>query len=110
MSLEVLVALCKKRGFIFQSSALYGGLQGFFDYGPLGVELKNNIKKIWWEDIVLKKENVFGLDSATILNPKVLEQSGHKDTFTDPLKDCLDCKSRFRTDEIKNDECPKCNS
>ena len=110
MSLEVLVALCKKRGFIFQSSALYGGLQGFFDYGPLGVELKNNIKKIWWEDIVLKKENVFGLDSATILNPKVLEQSGHKDTFTDPLKDCLDCKSRFRTDEIKNDECPKCKS
>jgi len=93
-------ALCKRRGFIFQGSDIYGGFQGFWDYGPLGVELKNNIKREWWKNIVHKRENVVGLDAAIIMNPKVWEVSGHVDAFTDLLIDCQECKKRFRIDEI----------
>ncbi len=109
MQLEDLVALCKRRGFVYQSSAIYGGLQGFFDYGPLGVELKNNIKNAWWREIVHLREDVYGLDSAIILNKSVLNHSGHSDTFHDILIDCKECKCRFRDDEMKTkNECPGC--
>ncbi|MHC4982035.1 MAG: glycine--tRNA ligase [Planctomycetota bacterium] len=98
--MEKLVALCKRRGFIFQSSEIYGGINGFWDYGPLGVELKRNIKDAWWADVVRKRDDIVGLDSAIIMNPKVWEASGHVDGFTDPRVDCKQCKARFRLDEL----------
>lgn len=110
MNLEDLVALCKRRGFIYPSSAIYGGLQGFFDYGPLGVELKNNIKNLWWKEIVHLRSDVYGLDSSIILNKQVLKHSGHEDTFNDILIDCKECKTRFRDDESADKSCPKCGS
>jgi len=98
--MEKLVSLCKRRGFIFQSSEIYGGINGFWDYGPLGVELKRNIKNAWWEDVVRKRDDMVGLDCAIIMNPKVWEASGHVAGFTDPLADCKKCKARFRADKI----------
>ncbi len=83
-SMEELVALCKRRGFIFQTNEIYGGLQGLFDYGPLGVELKNNLKQAWWRSMVYERDDVEGLDAAILTNPEVLKQSGHEETFTDP--------------------------
>ena len=96
--MEKIVALCKRRGFIFQSSEIYGGINGFWDYGPLGVELKRNLKNIWWEDVVRKRDDIVGLDAAIIMNPKVWEASGHVGGFNDPMVDCKDCKARFRAD------------
>lgn len=110
MDLEDLVSLCKRRGFIYQSCAVYGGVQGIFDYGPLGVELKNNIKKSWWRSMVYERCDVFGLDSSIILHKNVLKNSGHADTFTDPLIDCKKCKMRFREDHIKDKKCPNCGA
>jgi len=98
--MEKLVALCKRRGFIFQSSEIYGGIGGFWDYGPLGVELKRNIKDAWWEDVVRANDNIVGLDCSIIMNPKVWVASGHVGGFSDPMVDCKECKSRFRTDKI----------
>lgn len=98
--MEKLGALCKRRGFIFQSSEIYGGLNGFWDYGPLGVELKRNIKDAWWEDVVRKRDDMVGLDSSIIMNPKVWEASGHVVNFNDPLVDCKKCKARFRADKV----------
>ncbi len=98
--MDKLTALCKRRGFIFQSSEIYGGIGGFWDYGPLGVELKRNVKNAWWEDIVRKRDDMVGLDSAIIMNPKVWEASGHVGGFTDPMVDCKACKSRFRADRL----------
>ncbi|MGQ9663498.1 MAG: glycine--tRNA ligase [Kiritimatiellia bacterium] len=98
--LENIVALCKRRGFIFQSSEIYGGLNGFWDYGPLGCELKRNIREAWWKDIVQNRENVVGLDSSIIMHPKVWEASGHLEGFTDPMVDCRACKRRFRADQL----------
>lgn len=109
MQIQNIINLCKKRGFVYQSSIIYGGLKGLFDYGPLGVELKNNIKKLWWRDIVQKRSNIYGLDAANIVSSDVLEQSGHKDGFVDIFIDCKKCKGRFRDDEIK-DICLKCGS
>ncbi len=100
IKLEKLVSLCKRRGFIFQGSEIYGGLANTWDYGPLGVELKNNIKKSWWQFFVQEKNNMVGLDSAIFMNPKTWEASGHLSSFTDPLIDCKDCKTRFRGDHI----------
>ena len=97
--LEKIVSLCKRRGFIFPGSELYGGLAGFWDYGPLGVELKNNIKKQWWQDMVYRRDNIVGLDAAIIMNPQVWEASGHTDSFTDPLVECKLCHKRFRADQ-----------
>ena len=97
--MDKLVALCKRRGFIFQSSEIYGGINGFWDYGPLGVELKRNIKEAWWEDIVRKREDIVGLDCSIIMNPKVWEASGHVAGFNDPMVDCKNCKARFRADK-----------
>ena len=108
--MEELVALCKRRGFIFQSHEIYGGLQGLYDYGPLGVELKNNLKQSWWREMVFNRDDVEGLDASILTKPSVLKFSGHEDTFTDPLVDCRDCKSRWRADQLKSDKCPSCGS
>ena len=108
--MEELVSLCKRRGFIFQSSDLYGGLQGIYDYGPLGVELKNNLKAAWWRAMVYEREDVEGLDAAILTNPLTLRYSGHEDTFTDPLVDCRSCKARHRADHLTEQKCPNCGS
>lgn len=110
MQMEDIVSLCKRRGFIYQSCSLYGGLQGIFDYGPLGIELKNNIKKSWWKEVVHKRNDVFGLDSSILLHRNALKYSQHEDTFTDPLVDCRECKNRWRSDHIKDKTCPSCKS
>ena len=107
--MDELVSLCKRRGFIFQSSEIYGGLQGMYDFGPLGVELKNNLKSAWWKSMVYERDDVEGLDASIITNQLVLNYSGHEDTFTDPLVDCKSCKSRWRADQIE-DTCPNCGS
>ena len=100
MDMEKLVSLCKRRGFIFPSSEIYGGINGFWDYGPLGVELKRNIKDAWWRDNVSGRDDMVGLDCAIIMNPKVWEASGHVGGFVDPMVDCRECKGRFRADHI----------
>ena len=107
--MDELVSLCKRRGFIFQSSEIYGGLQGMYDFGPLGVELKNNLKNAWWKSMVYERDDVEGLDASILTNQLVLNYSGHEDTFTDPLVDCRSCKSRWRADQIE-DSCPNCGS
>ena len=109
-SMEELVALCKRRGFIFQTNEIYGGLQGLFDYGPLGVELKNNLKQAWWRSMVYERDDIEGLDAAILTNPEVLKQSGHEETFTDPLIDCRSCNSRWRADHLEKSACPSCGS
>ena len=98
--MDEIVALCKRRGFIFQSSEIYGGLQGTYDFGPLGVELKNNLKNAWWEAMVYENDNIEGLDSSILTNPLVLKYSGHEDTFSDPMVDCKSCNLRFRADQV----------
>ena len=109
-SMDKLVALCKRRGFIFQSNEIYGGLQGLYDYGPLGVELKNNLKRSWWNSMVYERDDIEGIDSSILTNPLVLKHSGHEETFSDPLVDCRSCKSRIRADHIKDNKCPECGS
>lgn len=108
--MDELVSLAKRRGFIFQSSDIYGGLQGVYDYGPLGVELKNNLKAAWWRAMVYDRDDVEGLDAAILTNPTTLRYSGHEATFTDPLVDCRACKSRWRADHLEGDTCPSCGS
>ena len=98
--MDELVALCKRRGFIFQSNEIYGGIQGVYDFGPLGVELKNNLKDSWWSSIVYDRDDVEGIDASILTHPEVLKYSGHEDTFTDPLVDCKSCGERFRADQI----------
>ena len=102
--MDELVALCKRRGFIFQSNEIYGGLQGLYDYGPLGIELKNNLKQSWWASMVYDRDDVEGFDASILTHPDVLKFSGHEDTFTDPLVDCKSCGLRFRADQIP-DQC-----
>ncbi|MBQ7590633.1 MAG: glycine--tRNA ligase [Verrucomicrobia bacterium] len=99
-TMEKIVSLCKRRGFIFQSSEIYGGINGFWDYGPLGSELKRNVKDLWWRSMTQEREDVAGLDATIILHPKVWEASGHTSTFSDPMVDCLLSKKRFRADQI----------
>ena len=108
--MDELVSLCKRRGFIFQSGEIYGGLQGMYDYGPLGVELKNNLKNAWWSSMVYENDNIEGLDAAILSNPTVLKYSGHEDTFSDPMVDCKSCNSRFRSDQLDKNICPRCGS
>ena len=108
--MEELVALCKRRGFIFQSNEIYGGMQGLYDYGPLGVELKNNLKQAWWTSMVYDRDDVEGLDASILTAPNVLKHSGHEDTFTDPMVDCKSCQSRWRADQLKDSTCPSCGS
>ncbi|NBV50119.1 glycine--tRNA ligase [bacterium] len=108
--MQNLVSLCRRRAFVFQSSEIYGGLNGCWDYGPLGVELKRNIKDLWWRDTVLSRTDVEGVDCSILMNPKVWEASGHVQSFTDPMVDCLQCRGRFRADHINNQQCPTCGS
>ncbi|MBU2236030.1 glycine--tRNA ligase, partial [Patescibacteria group bacterium] len=107
--MEKLVSLCKQRGFVFPSSEIYGGLQGFWDFGPLGVELKNNIKKSWWKRFVQMRSDVVGLDSTIITNPTVWEKSGHIGGFSDKLVECKKCHHRFKSDDLSDKlQCPDC--
>ncbi len=107
-TIEKIVSLCKRRGFLFQGSELYGGLQGTWDYGPMGVELKNNVKRAWWRANVYERDDMEGLDAAILMNRLVLKYSGHEDTFSDPLVDCRKCKKRFRADQVDpNEKCPE---
>jgi glycyl-tRNA synthetase len=108
--MDDLVSLCKRRGFIFQSGEIYGGLQGMYDYGPLGVELKNNLKNAWWSSMVYENDNIEGLDASILSNPTVLKYSGHEDTFSDPMVDCRSCNSRFRADQLEKNICQNCGS
>ena len=109
-TMEELVSLCKRRGFIFQSNDIYGGTKGLYDYGPMGVELKNNLKQSWWKSMVYERDDVEGLDSNILTGPDVLKHSGHEDTFSDPLVDCKSCKSRWKADQLNNQSCPNCKS
>ncbi|HET6379961.1 MAG TPA: glycine--tRNA ligase [candidate division Zixibacteria bacterium] len=110
--MEVIVSLAKRRGFVFPSSEIYGGMGGFWDYGPLGVELKNNLKAAWWRSMVQLRDDIVGLDAAIIMNPRVWEVSGHVAGFSDPMVDCRNCKLRFRADDLKGPPgeiaCPNC--
>jgi glycyl-tRNA synthetase len=101
-------SLCKRRGFIFQSSEIYGGLASVWDYGPLGVEMKNNIKRAWWESMVYKRDDIEGLDAGILMNREVWNASGHATSFADLLSDCKKCKKRFRIDQVKGKNCPEC--
>src|SRR5215470_19746946 len=98
--MEKIVSLCKRRGFIFQSSEIYGGINGFWDYGPLGAELKQNLRAHWWQRVVRERPDVEGIDSAIIAHPRTWEASGHVEHFSDPLVDCRACKKRFRADQL----------
>jgi len=107
--MDKIVSLCKRRGFIFQSSEIYGGINSCYDYGPLGIELKKNIKEMWWKSMVQFRTDVVGLDAAILMHPNVWKASGHVDGFTDPLVDCKSCKRRFRADQLENTAiCPEC--
>jgi len=99
--MEKIVSLSKRRGFIFQSSEIYGGLNGFWDYGPLGAELKRNVKDLWWRSMTQQREDIVGLEATIIMHPKIWDASGHTRTFSDPLVDCLLTKKRFRADQIE---------
>src|SRR5436190_6500158 len=99
--MEKIVSLCKRRGFIFQSSEIYGGINGFWDYGPLGAELKRNVKDLWWRTMTQAREDVVGLEATIIMHPRIWEASGHTSTFSDPMVDCLLTKKRFRADQIE---------
>jgi glycyl-tRNA synthetase len=110
LTFETLVSLCKRRGFVFPGSEIYGGIGGFWDYGPLGVEMKNNIKRAWWKAMVQDRDDVVGIDAAIIMNPRVWEASGHLEVFADPLVDCKSCKHRFRADHLESDVCPDCGA
>ncbi len=108
VSMEKIVSLCRRRGFIFPSSDIYGGLSSCWDYGPLGVELKRNVKDAWWKAMVHNRDDVVGLDCSILMHPGVWKASGHVDGFSDPLVDCMNCKMRWRADELKEQVCPSC--
>ena len=99
-NIDTIVSLAKRRGFVYPSSEIYGGLGSAWDYGPLGVELANNVRQAWWRWMVYERDDIEGLDSSIILNRLVWKYSGHEETFTDPLVDCRQCKSRFRADKL----------
>ncbi len=105
--MEKIVSLCKRRGFIFQSSEIYGGINGFWDYGPLGAELKRNVKELWWNTMTRQRDDVAGLEATIIMSPKIWQASGHVDTFSDPMVDCKTCKGRFRADQTNEIPCPQ---
>ena len=107
LQMEKIVSLCKRRGFIFQSSEIYGGLNGFWDYGPLGAELKRNVKELWWNTMTRQRDDVAGLEATIIMSPKIWEASGHVATFSDPMIDCKTCKGRFRADQTDEIPCPQ---
>lgn len=107
--MDKLVSLCKRRGYVFQSSEIYGGLNSCYDYGPLGIELKKNIKELWWKSMVYERDDIEGLDSSILMHPQIWKASGHVDGFTDPLVDCKECRMRWRADQIDPEKgCPNC--
>jgi glycyl-tRNA synthetase len=108
--MDKLVSLCKRRGYIFQSSEIYGGTGSVWDYGPLGVETKRNVKELWWSSMVHQRDDIEGLDAAILMHPRVWEASGHVEGFTDPLVECTNCHRRFRADlpEVESGQCPSC--
>ena len=107
--MDKLSSLAKRRGYVFQSSEIYGGLNSCYDYGPLGTELKKNIRELWWKSMVYEREDIEGLDSSILMHPRIWEASGHVEGFTDPMVDCKQCKSRFRADQLKDhSKCPNC--
>jgi glycyl-tRNA synthetase len=106
--MEKLVSLCRRRGFIFPSSEIYGGLSSCWDYGPLGVELKRNIKQAWWRAVVQQRDDMVGLDASILMHPQVWQASGHVEGFSDPLVECKSCHKRWRSDELESDKCPDC--
>jgi glycyl-tRNA synthetase len=107
--MEKVVSLCKRRGFLFLSSEIYGGLSNTFDYGPYGVELKNNVKKFWWKSNIYRRDGIFGMDSAIFMHPKVWQASGHVESFFDLMSDCKSCKRRFKVSDLKGKNiCPEC--
>ena len=107
--MDKIVSLCKRRGFIFLSSEIYGGLSNTWDYGPYGVELKNNLKRLWWKTVVQERDDIFGMDASILMHPKVWEASGHVQNFFDLKSDCKNCKKRFKTQELKDKNiCPEC--
>src|SRR5208337_2809761 len=112
--MEKIVSLCKRRGFVFQSSEIYGGLNGCWDYGPLGVELKRNLKDYWWRVMVRERDDIVGMDGSILMNRAVWKASGHEETFTDPMVDCRNCKARLRADQLPQKDgvsyCPNCGS
>jgi glycyl-tRNA synthetase len=109
--MEKIISLCKRRGFIYPGSEIYGGLAGTYDYGHFGVALKNNIKNLWWKKFVESRENIYGVDASIIMNPDVWKASGHIDTFSDPLVECIKCKRRFREDQLKEEgKCDECGN
>ena len=108
VDLESIISLCKRRGFLFQSSEIYGGLGSTWDYGPLGVELKRNVKDAWWKAMVWERDDVVGLDSAVMMHPEVWRASGHLDAFRDPLVECKECHHRWREDQLEERSCPDC--
>ena len=108
VDLETLISLAKRRGFVFPSAEIYGGFASTYDYGPLGVEMKRNVRELWWRRMVQERSDVVGIEAAIITNPAVWKASGHVDGFSDPLVDCLECRSRIRADHIENDTCPVC--
>ena len=112
-TMDDIVSLCKRRGFVFQSSEIYGGQNGAWDYGPNGIELKNNVARLWWKEMTQLHDNIVGLDASILMHPRVWEASGHVENFTDPLVDCKKCKMRFRADHLEKDNlekkvCPEC--
>jgi len=108
VNMEKIVSLCRRRGFVFPSSDIYGGLSSCWDYGPLGVELKRNIKQAWWQTVVHQRNDVVGLDSSIIMHPQVWAASGHLDGFSDPLVECKNCHLRWRLDDLPSNQCPSC--
>ena len=107
--MDKMLSLSKRRGFMFQSSEIYGGLGSTYDYGPLGVELKRNVKEAWWTSVVTERDDVVGLDSAILMHPKIWEASGHVENFSDPLVECKSCNRRYREDQLESTKCPECN-
>jgi len=105
-SMDKIVSLCKRRGFVFPSSEIYGGLASCWDYGPMGVELKRNVRDAWWKAVVHERADVVGLDTAIMMHPRVWEASGHVDGFADPMVDCKSCRLRWRADELEKQACP----
>ena len=110
VDLETLISLAKRRGFVFPSAEIYGGFASTYDYGPLGVEMKRNIRDLWWRSMVQERTDIVGIEAAIITNPDVWKASGHVDGFSDPLVDCLECRSRVRADHIEDDTCPVCGA
>jgi glycyl-tRNA synthetase len=109
LTMEKLVSLCQRRGFIFPSSDIYGGLSGCWDYGPVGIELKRNVKEAWWRSIVQERDDIIGMDTSILMNSKVWEASGHVTSFKDPLVECKNCHLRWKADDLTENKCPSCS-